>query len=476
MLKQTPDVDYQSQINIFGPFTLYMRKRLLIIVSMFLVTLSVFAQPRKVIADKIVAQVGDKIILRSDIYNAVADMKRQGSQLPDNPECALIEAQLIQKGLVLQAEKDSLKVSEDEIEASLENRIRGFIQQYGSREILEEIAGKTVYQLKEDFREPFKEQNLADQMRRKIVDGIKITPTEVKEYFDAIPKDSLAFYESELEVSQVLVYPKANRDVESYVTRELNDFKRQVENGSKNFEQLAKQFTEDPGSKETGGQYSLNRNDKIWDPTFLAAAFKLKEGQISPVIKTKFGLHIIQLVSRAGDDAIVRHILKIPPVTDAEVKESLIKLDSVRSKLIAGTISFGEAVNKYSEDEGSKFNGGQIQSRDGSNFVTIDQMDKNMVLALKEMKLGEYSQPLAFTDDRGRKAVRIINLKSRTEPHRENLKEDYSRVATRALENKKNNTLEKWFQTHIPLFYIRIDQEFQTCNSVKEWVKAIAQN
>ena len=476
MLKQTADVDYQSQINIFGPFTFYMRKRLLIIVSLFLITVSVFDQPRKVIADKIVAQVGDKIILRSDIYNAVADMKRQGTQLPDNPECALIEAQLIQKGLVLQAEKDSLTVSEDEIEASLENRIRGFIQQYGSREILEEVAGKTVYQLKEDFREPFKEQNLADQMRRKIVDGIKITPTEVKEYFDAIPKDSLYFYESELEVSQVSVYPKANRDVESYVTRELNDFKRQVESGSKNFEQLARQYTEDPGSKETGGQYSLNRNDKIWDPTFLAAAFKLKEGQISPVIKTKFGLHIIQLVSRAGDDAIVRHILKIPPVTDAEVKEGLIKLDSVRSKLIAGTISFGEAVNKYSEDEGSKFNGGQIQSRDGSNFVTIDQMDKNMVLALKEMKLGEYSQPLAFTDDRGRKAVRIINLKSRTEPHRENLKEDYSKVATRALENKKNNTLERWFQTHIPNFYIRIDQEFQTCNSVKQWVKAIAQN
>jgi peptidyl-prolyl cis-trans isomerase SurA len=264
--------------------------------------------------------------------------------------------------------------------------------------------------------------------------------------------------------------------VESYVTRLLNDFKRQVENGSKSFEQLAKQYSEDPGSKDNGGQYSLNRNDKIWDPTFLSAAFKLKEGQISPVIKSKFGLHIIQLVSRAGDDAIVRHILKIPPVTDQEVKESLIKLDSVRAKLIAGTMSFGEAVNKYSEDEGSKFNGGQIQARDGSNFVTIDQMDKDMVVALKDMKLGEYSQPLAFTDERGRKAVRIINLKSRTEPHRENLKEDYSKIAARALEEKKNMTLERWFSSHIPNFYIMIDKEFQECNSVKEWVKGIAAN
>lgn len=453
-----------------------MKRILVILVSLFTFHFSLFAQPRKVVADKIVAQVGDKIILRSDVYNAVADMKRQGAMLPDNPECALVEAQLIQKALVLQAEKDSLTVSDDEIEASLENRIRGFIQQYGSREVLEEIAGKTIYQLKEDFREPFREQNLSDQMRRKIVDNIKITPTEVKDYFEKFPKDSLPFFESELEVSQIVIYPKANRDVESYVTRELNEFKRQVESGSKSFEQLARQYTEDPGSKESGGQYSLNRNDKIWDPAFLSASFKLKEGQISPVIKSKFGLHIIQLVSRSGDDAIVRHILKIPPVTDAEIKEALIKMDSVRAKIIASTVGFGEAVNKYSEDEGSKFNGGQIQARDGSNFVTIDQMDKDMVLALKDMKVGDVSQPTAYTDERGKKAVRIINLKSRTEPHRENIRDDYSKVAALALEEKKNATLEKWFKDHIPTFYVLIDKEFQSCESVKEWVKTIANN
>ena len=453
-----------------------MKRILFVLISLFTFHLSLFAQPRRVVADKIVAQVGDKIILRSDVFNAVADMRRQGAQLPEDAECALIEAQLIQKGLVLQAEKDSLVVGDEEIEASLDNRIRGFIQQYGSREILEEVAGKTIFQLKEDFREPFREQNLADQMRRKIVENVKITPTEVREHFESIPKDSLPFYESELEVSQIVSYPKANRDVESYVTRELNDFKRQVESGAKSFDQLARQYTDDPGSKETGGQYSLNRNDKIWDPTFLAAAFKLKEGQISPVIKTKFGLHIIQLVSRAGDDAIVRHILKIPPVTDQEVKESIIKLDSVQNKLVAGTLSFGEAVNKYSDDEGSKFNGGQIQARDGSNYVTIDQMDKDMVIALQKMKLGEFSEPMAFTDERGKKGVRIIHLKSRTEPHRESLKDDYSKIAARALELKKNDTLEKWFQSHIPNFYVQIDKEFQQCDTVKEWVKSIAVN
>jgi peptidyl-prolyl cis-trans isomerase SurA len=449
---------------------MYMKNRVFLFALSFLIAVAGYAQPKKVIADKIVGQVGDKIILRSDIVNAVADMKRSGQPLPENAECALVEAQLIQKALVLQAEKDSLVVSDEELEASLDNQVRGFIAQYGSKEVLEEIAGKTVYQLKEDFRQPFRERNLADQMRKKIVDNVKITPTEVKDYFNKIPKDSLPFYESELEVSEIIVYPKANREVESYVTRQLNDLKRQVETDEKKFDQIAKLYSEDPAVKENGGEYRLNRNDKFWDPAFLAAAFKLKEGQISPVIKSKFGLHIIQLVSRSGDDAVVRHILKIPPVTDEEVKESIEKVDSIRAKLIAGTLNFGQAVNKYSEDEGSKFSGGRKQARDGSTYVTIDQLDKDEVLALQKMKVGEYSQPLPFADERGKKGVRLIYLQSRSEPHRENLKDDYSRIATRALEEKKTEALDKWFNTHIPNFYIMLDKEFSDCASVKEWV------
>ncbi len=441
------------------------------------ISASVYAQPKKVIADKIVAQVGDKIILRSDIYNSIQDAQRQGTPLPPNPECVLVERALIEKALVLQAEKDSLPVSEEDLEAALDNQIRGFVMQYGSKEVLEEVAGKSVYQLKEDFRQPFKERKLADQMRMKIVENVKMTPNEVRAYFDQKPKDSLPFYESELGVSEIVVYPKANREVESYVTRELNEWKKQVEDGSKKFEQLARSYTEDPQSKESGGQYNINRNDKFWDPAFISAVFKLKEGQVSPVVKSKFGLHIIQMVSRSGDDAVIRHILRIPPVTDAEVKESITMLDSVRSKLQAGSLSFGEAVNRYSEDEGSKFSGGTIQGRDGSNFVTIDQLDKDMVLAIKNMKVGEYSEPIAYTDDRGKKAVRLAYLQSRTAPHRENLKDDYSRIAQQALEEKKNNVLEKWFKTHIPNYYIVIDKDFQSCENVKDWTSnAVANN
>jgi peptidyl-prolyl cis-trans isomerase SurA len=173
------------------------------------------------------------------------------------------------------------------------------------------------------------------------------------------------------------------------------------------------------------------------------------------VIKSKFGYHIIQMVTRAGDDAVVRHILKVPQVTDAEVEESTKRLDSVRSKLIAGVLNFGEAVSKYSDDDNAKFTGGIRQCHNG-NYCTIDELDKDAVMMLKNLKVGEYSQPTSFTDDRGRKGVKVIYLKTRTEPHRENLKDDYGRVSQRALELKKEEAMEKWFMKN-PTYYIMID-------------------
>lgn len=454
----------------------FMNKLFLVITAAFFcaVSANVSAQTQKVVADKIAAQVGDKIILRSDIVNIIADYKRQGqdAQLPPDPECTFLEGQLIQKALVLQAQRDSLPVSDDELDAALDNRIRYFISMYGSKEILEEIAGKTVYQLKEDYRPSIREQMLSEAMRKKIVENIKITPTEVKEYFSKIPADSLQFYESELEISQLVIYPKASKDIDDYVVRELTNMKQQVESGQKKFDALAKLYSDDPGTKENGGQLSLNRSDKMWDPTFQSTVFRLKEGQVSPVIKSKFGFHIIQMISRSGDDAIVRHILKIPPVTDDEITGAKAKLDSVRTKIVDGTIPFNIAVAKFSDDESTKTTGGNVMAQDGSTYVTIDELDKDMVVSLKDLKVGEISKAVAFTLN-GKKGARLIYLKSRSEPHRENMKDDYNKIANRAVEEKKNKALRIWFSEHIPTYFISIDKEFNSCSNIAEW-KAVA--
>ena len=237
------------------------------------------------------------------------------------------------------------------------------LSQYGSKEIVEQIAGKSLFQLKEDFRQTFREQKMAQGERDKIVADIRITPQEVEAYYDSIPKDSLHFYESQLEVGEIVIYPKPSRDVENYTIDQLKEYKKEVEDGSKKFETLASLYTDDPGSKDNGGRYEINRNEKQWDPIFLAKAFSLKDGQISNVFKTRFGYHIIQMVSKNGDDAVIRHILKIPQVSSIEVNETKEKLDSIRSKLIAGTIDFGQAVSKYSEDENSKFTGGSTSGK-----------------------------------------------------------------------------------------------------------------
>jgi peptidyl-prolyl cis-trans isomerase SurA len=431
--------------------------------------LAAFTQPKKVVADKIIAVVGDKIILKSDIDNSIQDMERQGIEVPNNARCLTLEQAMGIKALVLQAERDSLPITEEEVEAAIDNQIRSFIGAYGTKEKLEEIAGKTVYQLKEDFKEGFRDRKLAEAMRNKIVDGIKITPKEVAIYFDKLPKDSLPFYESELEIGKIVRYPKASRDAEEYCLDQLKEFKLQLESGRKDMKTLAALYSDDPGSKEKAGQYEINRNEKQWDPAFMAKAFSLKEGQISAPFKSKFGYHIIQMVSRAGDDATVRHILKIPQVTQTELQEGIQKLDTVRSKLIAGTIQFSEAVSRYSEDEASKFTGGMQQNQEGGTSLTIDQLDKDLVVMMKNLTVGQYSQPSDFTDEKGKKGVRIIYVRSRTEPHRENIRDDYNKIAQRALEEKKSDALENWFNTKISTYYIMIDNEYKNCDEMKKW-------
>ena len=452
---------------------IHMKKFSLFSIFILLVTLA-FSQPgntKKVIADRIAAVVGDRIIMHSDIRNSILDYMRQGVDVPENADCMLMEQAIISKVLMLQAEKDSLPVTDEEVEAELDQRVRYFINQYGSQKAVEELAGKTIYQIKDDARESVKEKKLAEAMQRKIVDKVTITPKEVQAFFNRIPKDSLPFFESELEVGQIVVYPQANRDLEKYVIDELNRYKRQVETNVASFETLARRYSEDPGSKERGGFYEINRTDKSWDPSFIAAAFRLKEGEISNPVKSKFGYHIIQLVQRNGDVAQVRHILRIPPVTDEETNASIAKLDSVRAKIIDSTMNFNHAALKYSQDEQSKFAGPFFTGRDGSTYVTIDMLDKDVVALLGKIKVGDISQPTVFTDDRGKKGVRIIYLKSRTEPHRMNLKDDYNKISQLALEQKKAIEMEKWLNAKLPTYYIMVaDDLVSQCGSLGKFV------
>src|SRR5215471_8152198 len=353
---------------------LFMKKYFLLPIFTLLAGVLFAQQPtqaKKIVADKVAAVVGDRIIMYSDIKNTISDYVRQGAEIPEHAECLILDQAVLSKVLMQQAEKDSLPVTDEEVEADLDLRVREFVRMYGTEKAVEELAGKSIYQIKEDARESVKEKKLAEAMQRKVVENVKITPAEVKVYFDRIPTDSLPFYESELEVGQIVIYPQASRDLEKYVIDELNHYKQMIESKSTTFEQMAKLHSEDPGSKDRGGEYQISRKDKSWEPSFIAAAFRLKDGEISSVIKTKFGYHIIQMVQRNGDEAIIRHILRTPPITEEETNAAIAQLDSARAKIIAGTMNFNQAALRYSQDEQAKFAGPCFMGRSGSTYVTI---------------------------------------------------------------------------------------------------------
>ena len=432
------------------------------------------ASAQKVVADKIVGIVGDKIILKSDIDGQIDQAKRE-NMLDAHPEladpCNQMQMQLTSKALVLQAEKDSIPISDEDVENELDLRIRNFIQMYGGKEVLEQIYGASIYQLKDNMRQAIKENLLASGERKKVVDDVTVTPTEVKAFYDKIPKDSLLYFESQMQVGEIVITPKNNLELDQYLRDQLNGYKTEIESGNRSFELLAKLYSDDPGSKERGGLLQINRTDKNIDAIFLNAAFRLKEGQISPVIKAKDGYDIIQMVSRSGDDATVRYILKAPQVSDAEINSAKAKLDSIRARLLTGALVFGQAVALYSEDDNSKEYGGlMISPADGSTFFTYEDMDKDMIDVIKTMKVGEYSQPIVYTD-RLKRNVRVLYLKSRTEPHRMNMTDDYNRIADAALGEKKNEVFQKWLSKKIPSYYIMIDPDYMQCPILKTWTE-----
>ncbi len=450
-----------------------MKKRILLACFFAFIGIASFAQPNKLTVEKVIGVIGNKLILRSDVDDRILDMQRQGVEVPENGKCFILQDLMGTKTLVLQAEKDSLPVSDEDVETDVDNRIRQYLNQFGSKDELEKTAGKTIYQLKEDMRDPIRDQKLATAMRNKIVGDIRITPFEVKNYFAKVPTDSLPLYETEVEIGQIISFPKASRDAEEYCKELLAGYKKEIESGKLDFKKAAAKYSDEPGAKERFGQMEVNRNQKDIDPTFLSKAFTLKDGQISNVFKTKFGYHILQQVSRNGEDALVRHIIKIPEVTNIELKEGFEKLDTVRARLIAGTIDFGTAVNIYSDDDNGKFTAGMITGQGGSTFLTIDQLEKEIVPMLKNLKVGAFSQPVEYTDPSGKRGVRILYLKSQTEPHRENLKQDYSKISDKALAQKKEGALEKWFKDKLSSYFIKIAPEFRDCEALKPWLDAM---
>ncbi|MES2480252.1 MAG: peptidylprolyl isomerase [Bacteroidota bacterium] len=426
-------------------------------------------------ADRIIAKIGKgRIILESELEQNFAQFKAENPDINDSVKCTLLQEMIFQKLLAEQADRDSIIVTEEEVDANIDQRIRYYVNLAGSQERLEQQMGKTIYQMKDENRDIIKEGLVADRMKNQITSGVKITPVEVRKYFEKIPADSLPYFPASVELGQIVIDPPASPELDNYARTKLEGIRKEIKEEGKGFEAMAGMHSIDPGSRDLGGDLGWVEKGQMV-PEFEKAAFRLQVGEISPIVKTEYGYHIIQMVARQGEKCHLRHILIRAERTSADYKAALLKLDSIRSELITEKITFQIAVGKYSTEKSSKMTGGMMtDQRTGSSRLQIKDLDPAMVLAIDSLQSGGFSQPQVFSNPQtGDKACRIIYLKNRTQPHKANLLDDYNNIQEVALKSKQIERQSEWLQEKLPSFYVKIDKDYQSCPELMPWMLVI---
>lgn len=450
---------------------MHMMKRMIIPVLLILLIGSVVqvkAQNEKIV-DEIAALVGSHPIFWSDVEAQFAQAKAQGVKGdPFTLRCEIFENLVFQKLLVYQAEIDSLVVSDEQVGSELDRRLRYYIQQFGSQQKLEEFYDKSLEEFKNELREPLRLELLSQQAQGKIVESVKMTPNETKEYFNSLKPDSIPIIPTEYEIGQIVKTPVVGPAQLKEAHEKLLALRARVLKGEK-FSTLAVLYSEDPGSAAKGGELGLFSRGSM-APEFESAAFNLKnKNDISEIIKTKFGYHLLQLIERKGDFVNVRHILIIPKVSPDDLVVAAAKLDSIADKVRTDSLTFTKAALLYSDDPG-KVNGGLIQSQSSGNTrLAADELDPKVFFVIDKMKPGDISASVPYTTEDGTQAYRVLYLKLRTEPHKANMKDDYNKIQDWALENKKGKVIAKWIEIKSKTAYIRLGEKFKTCDFKYKW-------
>ncbi|WP_026896949.1 peptidylprolyl isomerase [Daejeonella oryzae] len=451
-----------------------MRKTLGIISALLFITLThVQAQKRSI--DKIAAVVGSTIVLQSDIEMQYAQYLAQGN--PENPEikCTILQQILAQKLLAQQAVIDSVTVTEPQVDDEIDRRLRVMTSRAGGQERLEQFLNRSVIQYKDEIRPDIREQLVANKMQGKITENVGITPLEVKRFYDAIPQDSLPYYNTEVEVGEVVIYPTLNK-LEKEVYRDKAEALRLRIKGGEDFGTLARLYSQDPGSAREGGDLGF-ADRSTFVKEFAAMAFKLKPGELSPVFETEYGFHVLQVVERRGEQVNVRHILIKSESTSESLQRAKVHIDSIYTKVKEGKLDFATSASLYSGNNETKYNGGMllnaenVQSR--TTFIPTDKLDAQVFLTVDTMKVGSYSEPSIFTAADGKQGYRFLYLKSKTGPHKANLEQDFPKIKDAAFEDKTSRTVSEWFEKRRKTTYIKIDNEFSTCSILQSWLTPV---
>lgn len=445
-----------------------MKKYFCVITLILLASFGTRSFAQEQVIDEVVAVVGANYILQSDIESQYFQYRAQG-HIGDAAlmKCQIFEDLLFQKLMLNQAELDSVQVTDDQINQTMDARFRYYIQQFGSQEKLEQFYKKSLIEIKEDFRTSVKEQMMVEEVQEKIVKDVKVTPSEVRRMYSDLPFDSIPMIEREYEAATIVKIP-AIAPEELEATRErLKGLRDRIMKGE-NFNALAVLYSEDPGSARRGGDLGFASRGQLY-PEYEATAFGLKKGEISDIIKTQAGYHIIQLIERRGEQIHTRHILLMPKVSNDEINKATKLLDSIAGLIRNEEITFEEAALKYSDDP-SKINGGLlVNPNTGNTKFTGEQLDPKLFAVIEKMAVGDVSRPIAIQNEEGKQTLNIVQLKSKTEAHKASLREDYNKIQAWALNKKKEEAMSKWLNDKISKTYFRIGERYATCNFKHDW-------
>ncbi|MFD2743717.1 MULTISPECIES: peptidylprolyl isomerase [Sphingobacterium] len=451
-------------------------KKYTIFFIVFVLSLVQFVQAQDKLIDRVVATVGSNIILQSDVDMQYTQYLANGGPANPNFKCQALQQLIMTKLLAQQAVIDSVEVSEAEVDDRINQNMRHMIRQAGNQERLEGFLKRSVLQYKEEIRPTMAEQMRAERLQGNIVQKINVTPQEVSRYFDGLNKDSLPYFNTEIETGEIVIEPVLTKSEKEQYKNKAEGYRQQILAGS-DFGTIARFYSECPSAPNGGDLGFSTREGYVKE--FSAVAFKLKPGEISEVFETPFGFHFLQVLERRGEEVNVRHLLITMKPTQASLERAKSKIDSVYNLVATGKMSFHTAASLYSDAKETKFNGGMVFDQNSytrSTMISVDGLERDLFAAIDTLKPGQYSKPYLFshvTDAHrdGIQAYKFNYLKTRVAPHQANMEQDFAKIQEAAQQDKVNRYLSEWFEKRTASTYIHVNEDFSTCDDLELWLR-----
>lgn len=461
-----------------------MKRRKIIIRALALSFISMvcaYAEPPKNVVDEVAWIVGDQAIFRSDVEEMFQQLRSEGEVIQGDPYCVLPERIAVEKLYLHQAKIDTVEAPESRVHAMVDQRINFYVANLGSKEKVEEFFRKPMPLLKEQLLEMTRNQMIIGQVQDKLTENVKATPNDVRKYFDRLPADSVPYVPMQVEVQIISLNPNVPRQEIDDVKARLRDYSDRVNKGESDFSTLAIVYSEDPGSAMQGGELGFHgRADFV--PEFSNVAFNLNDPKkVSRIVETEYGFHIMQLIEKRGDQVNVRHILLRPHVSAEDLKDAVVRLDSIRKEIVGGAFSFDEAAQFISQDKDTRNNRGIMMNKDqrsensGSTRFEMQELPQEIAKRIEKMNPGDISEAFIMTDaDKNKDIAAIVRLTNRIEGHKANLSDDYNMLKAMYENHQKQQIIKEWLEKKIKETYVRIEDGWQGCDFTYDgWVKEI---